>query len=104
MRGARSPRAQRRAARAQVDGTERLKKARNIRQPWLRDLLEGLWIARRTFLGITSVLVALGLWLAQHEGHLTEFAWILASVLGWVLVFLGCTYLDLPRETSEPLE
>eukprot|EP00439_Symbiodinium_sp_Y106_P060640 s819_g9.t1 len=72
MRGARSPRAQRRAARAQVDGTERLKKARNIRQPWLRDLLEGLWIARRTFLGITSVLVALGLWLAQHEA--TSFA------------------------------
>ncbi|CAE7405380.1 unnamed protein product [Symbiodinium sp. CCMP2456] len=63
----RSPRVQRRVTRPQVDGTERLKKARSIRQPWLRDLIEGLWIARRTVLGIASVLVALGLWLAQHE-------------------------------------
>eukprot|EP00434_Breviolum_minutum_P009949 symbB.v1.2.008769.t1/scaffold549.1/size255684/10 len=42
-------------------------KLRTLRYSWMQDLAEGLWLARKPVAGILAVLVALGLWLAQHE-------------------------------------
>ncbi|CAJ1339715.1 unnamed protein product [Effrenium voratum] len=51
-------------------------KLQSLKYNWAQDLLEGLWIARKLVLCILAVLLGIGVWLAQHEGHLTEFAWL----------------------------
>mmetsp|Transcript_22193 Transcript_22193/g.76152 ORF Transcript_22193/g.76152 Transcript_22193/m.76152 type:complete len:97 (+) Transcript_22193:91-381(+) len=49
------------------------------------DLLTFVVLSQRSFFGVAAAFVALLFWLAQHEGHLTEFALIVASLLAWAV-------------------
>ncbi|CAJ1339713.1 unnamed protein product [Effrenium voratum] len=75
-------------------------KLQSLKYNWAQDLLEGLWIARKLVLCILAVLLGIGVWLAQHEGHLTEFAWIVGSIFFWLLVFAVGVSLD-SRQKAE---
>ncbi|CAE8637971.1 unnamed protein product, partial [Polarella glacialis] len=55
------------------------------------DVAESVLLLRWPLLGFVLLTALLGGWLAQHEGHLTEFAWIFGSIIFWagVFIFLG---------------
>merc|ERR1712008_95265 len=71
-----------RRARSRTNGMRRL--VADLRELHFNEIYP---LVRSAIAGLAAVLGVMLLWLAQHEGHITEFVWICSSVFLWLGMF-----------------
>mmetsp|Transcript_89071 Transcript_89071/g.191131 ORF Transcript_89071/g.191131 Transcript_89071/m.191131 type:complete len:182 (-) Transcript_89071:123-668(-) len=67
------------------------------------DAMEIIDLVRPSLLALFAVLGTCGVILAQHEGHLTEFAWIFFSIIFWATSYFVLSRKIVVRQKSGSL-